>query len=95
LRCFDQLARPASITFAANPTSPATSRAVSSEVAVSRSVPASASWSSTVRTACPSFDPASHNGYQIADANASTRRAVDAWTNSRSRSLNGASSPRP
>ena len=71
-------------------------RALSSAVAVSRSSPASASWSSSERTAWPSLSPASHSGYHSAVAElVDARRPCRRGRAATSTSLCGASSLRP
>ena len=74
--------------------SPATCRAVRIAVAVSSSVLASSTICLIVLTEWPSFTLASQMGYQIFDANSSTFFAPSCRSTT-SRSLYGASSPRP
>ena len=94
---FDRLrhcARASSASLRVRAASPATWRMSRRLVAVSRSSAARRSASFTVRTLWPSFSRASQTGYQICSATFSMPRLVSC-SRSTSRSLEGASSPRP
>lgn len=82
------------MTSAASDSLPASQRAVTRAVAVSRSEAHICMVSFGVRTEWPSFRPASQIGYQIFDAT-SAMFLTPSCTRRTSRSLNGASSRRP